>query len=156
MTGHRGQLALALSMDRYKDWDDGSVSFILTHPMKKAKTGDKLLEVKVHKYDTQSKLCVLRTHKAYMERTSLLTKSKMLFVSFISPHGEISRDTVDRWTTHVLRVSGVNVKKYGGHSLRGAVVSAGARLAISSDVLMKYGSWRNERTMARRNPCGLK
>ena len=38
---------------------------------------------------------------------------------------------------------------FSAHSLRGAGVSAGARMGLSADILMQYGSWRNQKTMAR-------
>ena len=78
-----------------------------------------------------------------------MRKSNMLFVSYIGKHKAVSQGTIHRWITHVMRVSGVNVRKYGPHSLRGAGVSAGTRLGVRTDILLQYGSWRNMATMAR-------
>ena len=149
VTGQRSQVALMLRLDRMSEYDDGSVGFVLTKPLKTAKTGDKLVELKLQPYNTQSKLCVIRALKQYLERTRDLRKSKFLFVSFRKKHEAVSKGTIARWIAHVLRVSGVNIGKYGPHSLRGAGVSAGTRLGVNTDVLLKYGSWRNMSTMAR-------
>ena len=149
VTGQRSQVALALSIDRMTEYDDGSVGFILTKPMKTAKTGERLLELKLLPYDTVSKLCVVRTLREYLSRTKDLRLSKDLFVSYVKKHKGVSKGTIARWITHVLRVSGVNVTKYGPHSLRGAGVSAGAKMGVNMDILLKYGSWRRAATMAR-------
>ena len=149
VTGQRGQVARALSINRMREHDDGSVSFVLTTPMKTARTGEKLLELRLTPYNAVSKLCVVRALKEYLRRTEKIRKSKLLFVSYIKKHKAVSRDTIGRWVTHVLRVSGIDVRRFGPHSLRGAGVSAGTRLGVCTDTLLQYGSWRNVATMAR-------
>ena len=149
VTGQRGQVARALSIKEMQEWDDGSVSFILLTPMKTARTGEKLLELHLKPYYRDPALCVVRVLKAYLSKTRRLRKSPLLFVSFRKPHQAVSRDTIARWIVQTMRVSGINTKKYGSHSLRGAGVSAGARMGVSTNLLLKYGSWRNERTMAK-------
>ena len=149
VSGQRGQMALALSLDKMEEWDDGSVTFVLLHPLKTAKTGESLLRLKFLPYHTDVRLCVVRALRRYIERTAEIRKSQLLFVSYVKPHKAVSRDTISRWVLHTMRVSGICTKRFGAHSLRGAGVSTGARLGISTDLLLKYGSWRNEATMAK-------
>ena len=149
VSGQRGQVARALSLDHMTSWDDGSITFNLLYPMKTARTGEKLAQLKLEPYHREPKLCVIRALKRYLERTEKLRKSRLLFVSYVKPHEDVSRDTISRWVLHVMRVSGVNTNRFGPHSLRGAGVSSGARLGISTDLLLKYGSWKGKTTMAR-------
>ena len=155
VTGQRGQVALALDIDQVEQVDDGTVTFVLTEFMKTARSGDRLEKLILKPYHKIPRLCVVRTLREYLNRTELLRQSdddedaeyKLLFLSFKSPYEPVSRDTISRWVLFVLRESGV-VGKYGAHSTRGAGVSAGSKLGVGVDVLLKYGSWKSEKTMA--------
>ena len=72
-----------------------------------------------------------------------------LFLSYISPHEPVGRDTISRWVVFVLTSAGVNTERFGAHSTRGAGVSAGAALGLTADTLLKYGSWKSQVTMAK-------
>ena len=93
-------------------------------------------------------LCVVRTLKEYIKRTDELRQSRQLIVITRSPFTAVKRDTVSTWVKQVLNEAGIE-KYFGAHSLRGAGVSKGALLGLDVDCLMKYGSWKNERTMAK-------
>ena len=145
---------MALDIDCMEQDDDGTVHFTLTQFMKTARTGDRLERLTLKPYDTNKNLCVVRALKVYLIRTEPLREVdddfefKELFLSYISPFNPVSRDTISRWVVWVLRKSGVGVK-FGAHSTRGAGVSAGAMVGVATNVLLKYGSWKSEQTMAK-------
>ena len=129
--------------------DDAVVTFVLNKPMKTAKTGEPLQTISLKSYDKVPKLCVVRTLKEYLKRTKPIRGSPMLFLSYKKPHTNVPRDTVSRWVMSVMNQSGIDTGVYKSHSTRGAGVSAGVRLGISTNVLLKYGSWKGEKTMAK-------
>ena len=157
-TGQRGQVALALNIDSMEQQDDGTIVFVLTKFMKTAKTGDRLERLVLKPYHAEKRLCVVRTLREYLLRTQKMRhvvdenevehEYKELFLSYKSPHEPVSRDTISRWVVWVLKKSGVAVK-FRAHSTRGAGVSAGASVGVPTNVLLKYGSWKSERTMAK-------
>ena len=149
ISGHRGQVDLALSLDRMETLDDGSVRFVLSKPMKTARTGQPLDTLNLPPYDRKPRLCVVKTLKEYIERTRPLRCDNDLFLSYTRPFGKVSRDTISRWVVSTLKEAGVGTDRYGVHSTRGAGVSTGAKLGAASNVLLSYGSWKSERTMAK-------
>ena len=152
-SGQRGQALGAMSVDDFYQSDDGSVTFNLTEPMKTHKNGQLLDQIVLKPYHRRPNLCVVRTLKEYLQRTRDIRSEPQLLVTSNGAHTGIKRGTVTTWVTEVLRLSGVNTdrggQKFGPHSTRGASVSKGAQLGVQMDILMKFGSWKSERTMAK-------
>ena len=74
-------------------------------------------------------------------------KHEQLLLSFVKPHGPISRDTLSRWTLLVLSNAGVDVSLYRGHSTRGAAASAACRLGVPLNLILKQVSVHGSRQL---------
>ena len=69
-------------------------------------------------------------------------------LSYKSPNKPIGRDSVSRWVLWILRKARID-KRFRAHSTRGAGTSKAATLGVGMNELLKYGSWRCEKTMAK-------
>ena len=43
------------------------------------------------------RLCIVNTLTVYLERTAGLRNSSKLFISVVTPHNAVSKDTISRW-----------------------------------------------------------
>jgi predicted transcriptional regulator len=76
-------------------------------------------------------------------------KNPQLLVSYIKPHGPISRDTLARWTLRILKEAGVDTSSYAAHSTGGAMVSKARLLGISVRSILAHAGWKTQRAFAR-------
>ena len=155
VTGQRGQVIPALDLRNMTCLASGSVRFVLKGLMKTARTGEPLKELVLEPFHEEETLCVVCALKRYVQVTKPFRKDKnggakhSLFLSYRKPFGEISQDTSKRWVLAVLSAAGIDTRVYRAHSTRGASTSAGGRLGVSTAVLLRHGSWKGAKTMAK-------
>ena len=146
VTSQRGQTIVNLNIDNM------TLSHLAIFRMKKLlkhnRVGDPLDTVTLKPFDQCKHLCVVRTLKAYLNKTQFVRSYSALLLSYVRPFRPISRDTLSRWTLIVLQLSGIDVDKYKSHSTRGASTSAAKRLGVPVNVIMKQASWRSVHSFA--------
>ena len=149
ISGQRGQAVPALHLDHLVWSEEGAAVFTLTVPMKTTRVGECLPVVTLKRYIMKRHVCVVDAIKEYIRRTeSLRGEARELIVSFRKPHHPVSRDTISRWVIQVMDQAGIDTSVYKLHSTRGASTSAGAAMGLSSNVLLKHGSWKSLKSMA--------
>lgn len=149
VSSQRGQTILALSIDRMRI-EDKAVVFKMKTLLKHNQLGQPLDSIRFHSYTEDRRLCVVRTIKRYLVRTADLRKqNNQLLVSYIGPHGPISRATLARWTLSAMKLAGINTEKYKGHSIRGASASSAKELGASLNAIMRNASWRDSKSFAK-------
>lgn len=116
--------------------------------LKQSRPGFDCSVVKLKCYPPDRRLCVYTVMKEYLHRTKKLRKepNKKLLISYIKPHGPVSKDTVSRWIRTVMNRSGVNLDIYGPHSVRSASVSKARDNNVPVNVIMKQAGWTVEKT----------
>ena len=83
-----------------------------------------------------------------MKTLEYFTSSK-LFLGLQKPHKAVGSQTLSRWLKATLRMSGVRIDFFLGHSTR-AVSSSKAKLAgLSVDSILECVGWSNEQAFAR-------
>ena len=148
VTGHRGQTIVALSLDN-AHIDHDEIVFELDKLLKSNRLGDPLSTVELQSFKNEKKLCVVSAIREYLNKTLELRTSKQLLISYIKPHGPISRDTLARWTLRTLKEAGVNTNDYAAHSTRGAMASKARLLGISVRNILVHAGWKTQRNFAR-------
>ena len=147
VSSQRGQTILALNLEGLIV--DTSITFKMKTLLKHNRLGDRLQTLEFRPYPRCKRLCVVRTIQHYIEKTQELRKGeKQLLISFAPPHGRISRDTLSRWTLQVMDWAGVNTGLYKSHSTRGASASAGKRLGVGVNLIMKQAGWKSVESFA--------
>ena len=75
-------------------------------------------------YPCDRRLCVIFALKKFLKQTQEIRGSKTsLFLSYIKPHGEITKDSISRWLRTVLYNSGIDYDKFKVHSIGSASTS---------------------------------
>ena len=146
VTSQRGQTIINLSTDNMTLSD--VAIFRMKKLLKHNRVGDPLDTIKLRPYSLCKHLCVIRTLKVYLNRTQFYRSYSGLLLSYVRPFKPISRDTLSRWTLHVMTLAGIDTNKYKSHSTRGASASAAKRLGVPINVIMKQASWRSVQSFA--------
>ena len=155
VTGQRGQVIPALDLRNLTWMESGSARFVLKGLMKTARTGEPLKELVLEPFHEEETLCVVCALKRYLQVTRPFRLDKegrrkhSLFLYYRKPFSEIGQDSSKRWVLAVLAAAGVDTRVYRAHSTRGANTSAGGRLGVSTAVLLRHGSWKGAKTMAK-------
>ena len=148
VSSQRGQTILNLMIDRMRI-DKGAVVFKMRTLLKHNQLGQPLDSIRFYSYEEDRSLCVVRTIKSYIKRTEKVRRGQaQLLLSYIGPHGPISRATLARWTLTILERAGIDTKKYKGHSTRGASASAARAMGASLNAIMRNASWRDAKSFA--------
>ena len=162
ITAQRGQTILGLSLkDAVIERDE--ITFYMHKLLKHNRPGDSMDVITLSAFKADIDVCVVKCLHEYIRRTDglrsedpVVNKNQQLLVSYISPYGPISRDTLSHWTVKTLDLAGINTSKYGsketqvygGHSTRGATTSKAKRLGVPLNLIMKRAGWRNASSFA--------
>ena len=102
--------------------------------------GNPVSELKT--YPCDRRLCVIFALKEYLKRTQEIRGSKTgLFLSYIKPHGEITKDTISRWLRTVMYNSGIDCDKFKVHSMRSASTSKAKLNFVSVNIIISVAGW---------------
>ena len=99
-------------------------------------------------YPVDRRLDVYFVLKEYLKRTKNVRtedESKLL-IGYMKPHKAVSKDTVSRWVKTVLHRSGIDIRKYGPHSIRAAAVSKANAKGVPIHEILKTAGWSNAGT----------
>ena len=99
-------------------------------------------------YPADRRLCVIYTLKEYLKRTQPLRGSHTcLFLSYVKPHSQVSRDTISRWLRTVMCNAGIDCNKFKTHSInRSASTSKAKQQFVPIDKILKVAGWSNTKT----------
>ena len=100
-------------------------SFKIAHVVKQSKPGRHIKDLVFRSYAPDRRFCVVTYIHRYLAVTSALRgEYKHFFISYNKPHKSVSKETLRRWLTQVMRDSGIGVTVFKRHSIRLAATSA--------------------------------
>ena len=118
--------------------------------LKQARAGCNNPVAEIRAYPIDRRLCPLFVFKEYLKRTKdIRGKNKCLFISYIKPHGPVSRDSISRWLKSVMVSAGVDCSVYKPHSIRSAAVSKAKNNMVPIDEILKTAGYSSEKTFAK-------
>lgn len=131
-----------------------SVCVLLGENIKQCRPKFNVRFVTFQAYSTDKTLCVCETLKMYIARTKEFRSVEnrvngKLFLSFIKPHKQVTKDTVARWIRTVLIMSDVDTEKYSAGSVRPAAASKAKATAVPITHIMTKAGWSREATFAK-------
>ena len=147
VTGHRSQTIHAFDLDSCEIKSTCAkfrVNSLLKHTT--PSRGDNVITLPA--FGEDKRLCVVTYLREYIKRSRPFRSSSQLFMSFISPHGPVSKDTISRWIKLTLKKAGIDTKIFKAHSTRAASTSAVQR-DVDISVIMKSAGWTRKSTFAR-------
>ena len=148
VSAQRSQSIHLLDIDNMSREED-KFSFRLCGDFKQSRIGHETLEIILPAYQSDLRLCIVRTLGIYLHRTAPLRKSSKLFISTIRPFYPVSKDTISRWIRMTLQMAGIDVGVYKAHSTRAAATSAAQCKGVNVKDTLKVAGWAREATFAR-------
>ena len=146
VTGQRGQSIHLLTLSAMKLTESACQFQILDHT-KTSKPGHSPTGITISEFKQDTRICPLTALKEYLDRTQgLRNGEKCLFISYVRPHGAVSRDTISRWAKSVLESSGIDSHKFSPHSTRAAAASKAKQKDVPLDVILAHVGWRSAET----------
>lgn len=145
-SGQRCQTLILLDTAQMKKTDKYFL-FTLTEHVKQNRPGNVMSSFYARKF-TDNELCVYTVLEVYLERTKELRKGSQLLILYAKPYKPVGTSTIGRWIKIVLKLCGIDTKKFTAHSTRSAATSK-ANQSISTDVLLKHVGWSTRATFAR-------
>ena len=98
-----------------------------------------------------NRICVVETLAVYIERSKQWRKDPegQLLLSYVEPHKKVVSSTISGWIKAVLKLAGIDVETFKGHSTRAASTSKAGSIGLSIQDILSRGSWSNESTWQR-------
>lgn len=133
---------------------EGHISVWLGGNIKQCRPNYNVQFLKFKAYSKDTRLCVYRTLKTYLEKTKHLREEPggndgRLLISFVKPHKTVSRDTIARWIKNMLNLCGVDTAKYTAGSVRTAAASQAKAMSVPLRHIMSTAGWSRETTFAK-------
>ena len=148
VSAQRSQSIHLLDIDNMSREADKYI-FTLCGDFKQSRIWHETLQIILPAYQSDIRLCIVRTLGIYLDRTASLRKSSKLFVSTIKPFNPVSKDTISRWIRMTLKIAGIDVSVYKAHSMRAAATSAAQRKGVKVNDILQVAGWAREATFAR-------
>ena len=118
--------------------------------LKQCRPGYKMPVVRMKAHPPDRRLCIYVIVKEYLTRTKVFRNDeKALLLSYVKPHKKVTRDTISRWIKHVLKLSGIDIERYGSHSVRAASTSKANLCSVPIEEIMQKAGWSNCGTFAK-------
>lgn len=147
LSGRRGNSIINISLDDIT-MEDERVRIHISKLTKTSGPGKHVPDIIINRFSNPL-LCMMGSLKEYINCTSRLRNSRQLFVSYVWPHGPVTRDTLSRWTKRVMSEAGIDLKQFQPHSMRSAVVSKAASKEVSLATIIATIGWRQAATVAK-------
>ena len=104
-------------------------------------------EIVIYPWDNTPELCVFNTLLEYLQRTRTLRgQTTQLFISFIQPHGPITKASFSRWIKTLMSDAGVNTDMFKAHSVRAATTSKAYSRDIPLETILRTANWTRSST----------
>ncbi|XP_074661124.1 uncharacterized protein LOC141913859 [Tubulanus polymorphus] len=101
-------------------------------------------EITFKAYVPDRRLCIVNYCKVNLNRKEKLRgDTTQFFISYVKPHGPISRDTLSRWIRVMLTRAGVDMNIFTPHSTRSAATTAAERNNAPIQSTLKTAGWSN-------------
>lgn len=141
-----------IHLSSIKNMIAGKTSYTLQYSenLKQSRPGRNNPVAEFKAYPADRRICCVTVLKEYLHRTSRLRKDNdSLFISYVNPHGPVSRSTISRWLKTLMLTAGIDINKYTVHSIRSASVSKAKLCCVPIESILKTAGWSTEKTFAR-------
>jgi hypothetical protein len=156
LTAQRGQ-TLSLIDIRNITLTKHRLKIRLGDKLKQTRPGFHLQEINIKAYAPDRRVCIVTVMLEYSKRTTNLRgKATRLFISYVKPHGEVSKDTLARWIKTVLNIAGIDMTIFTPHSVRSASTSAAFKAKVPLETILNTAGWSQASTFRKYYNKGIK
>ena len=147
VTGQRCQTLHALDIE-YMHLSESKAVFHIEPLLKSNSPKSPARALTFCAYREDRRICVIKCITHYLKRIKHPRTSTKLFISTLSLHDGMTKDTLARWLEIILCKTGMDVSILKPHSTKAAASSATFKGTDISNVL-KTAGWKNESTCAK-------
>ena len=122
VTGQRSQALHALDIE-FMHLSESRAVFHIEPLLKTNSPKSPATVLTICAYREDRRICVIKCLKHYLKRTKDLRTSTKLFISTLSSHAGVTKDTLARWLKIVLSKACVNVSIFKPHTILGSFQS---------------------------------
>lgn len=146
ISGQRGQTVHLMNLNDVHVYSDKIViyfSSLLKHSSPKRH----LEPLIITHYPINNKLCVVRTTREYLDRTTPIRGDCDKFlISTVPPHKGVTKSTVSRWIKSIMTKAGIDTKVFQPHSCRAASTSNAIAKGLQLGTVLKAAGWSSATT----------
>ena len=146
ITAQRAQTLSKLKLSEMTIQANGCIVFRIGEALKTKAPGTAVIETKEFKPD--QRICAVTLIQDYISKPNDIREDDYLIISFVKPHRAVHVDTIHRWITKVMAISGVNTDVYKPHSTKDAATSKARARQVPLEQIMKAAMWSNSSTFA--------
>ena len=129
---------------------ESKITFTISELLKQSRPNYRNPTVQLKAYPYDSRICVLTHVSEYITRTAGLRQNeKHLFITYKKPHRRATKDTIARWVKAVMSNAGIDMDRFGPHSVRSASTSAAKRGSATVQDILNTAGWTRECTFAK-------
>ena len=115
--------------------------------LKQSRPGKSIPVTVLRAYPVDRRLWVIFTLKEYLRHTeNIRGSSTCLFISYVKPHGSVSRDAISPWLRTVMSSGGTDCARFKTHSIRSASVTKANCQFVPINQILKVAGWSNTKT----------
>lgn len=115
ITAQRAQTLTKLRLSEMSQ-EGRNIVFRIGEGLKTKAPGTAVVELKP--FDEDKSICAVSLIHLYIRATEQLRSDDCLLRSFVQPHNRVHVDTIRRWITNVMFLSGIDTTAYKPHSTR--------------------------------------
>ena len=132
----------SLQLDR-RHYKPEGIAFLTAVLAKQSSQGRTLRKFFFPSFPENDTLCPVETLHHYERSTAALWPKGInkLYVAIQKPHQPVASCTIAKWLKEILRLAGIDVSIFSGHSVRGASTSAAAGAGITMKDIMQAADW---------------
>ena len=141
-TAQRAQTLSMIELCNIRD-NNEQIEIIICEPIKTSRPGFKQPLIRLPRFTDRPDLCIYSCLKHYIEATSIIRDKteKYLFIGISKPHKNIGSQTISRWIKSMLKLSGIDVSIFSGHSTRSASTSKAYSIGIDLEIIINSAGW---------------
>ena len=148
VSAQRGQSLHLLDINLMTVTDE-AYTFLIMGDFKQSRKGHENLKITLNAFKDDVRLCIVNTLTVYLERTAALRNSSKLFISVVTPHNAVSKDTISRWLKSAMQLAGIDIDIFKPHSTRAAATSAAHRQGVPMADILSTADWASQAVFAR-------
>jgi len=146
LSGQRGQTIHLLKLSDVHIKDE-KVIIYFSSLSKHSKPNKHLEPLLLENYTVNDKLCIVKTIKDYVSRTSSIrTAQDSFLISTVPPHKGVTKSTIARWIKSIMSKSGIETSVFSPHSCRAASTSSAVTKGLQIETILKAAGWSSANT----------
>ena len=147
LSAQRAQTLEMLSLE-YMLLDDNRCVFYIDKLLKTSRPNFHQAPLEFQAFPVDPLICVVKNTQNYLAATAGVNRASNFFISYATKK-PVKSCTIAKWVCSTLELSGICVKTFGAHSVRGASTSKAKSMGLTLKQISKAAGWTADSTFSR-------